>query len=136
MTTDGRPERRSWWDNTDGEDNGVSIPLPESLGGDPITASGLLYNSDGDWRYVPDNNGVRQWPKTRRKLNNSLDQLADGLNDPSLQLQVEAIGLGDDVGIDFEQIYDNLFNEQTFDNSESSWSYDIYNSSDLPAFLG
>ena len=63
MTTDGRPERRSWWDNVDGENNGVAIPLPESLGGDSITASGLLYNSDGDWRYVPDN--VRQWLKSR-----------------------------------------------------------------------
>ena len=92
MTTDGRPERRPWWDHRDDHD-GLAIPLPQSLGGDAITASGLLYDNEGNWRYVRDNDGLRQWPKTRKRLNNTLDQL-ERLIDPSRQLQVESIGLG------------------------------------------
>ena len=49
MTTDGRPERRPWWDKHDDHD-GLAIPLPQSLGGDAITASGLLYDDEGNWR--------------------------------------------------------------------------------------
>ena len=136
MTTDGRPERRSWWDNREGKADGLAIPLPASLGGDSITASGLLYDSAGDWNYVPDDSGVNQWPKTRRRLNNTLDRLADVLIDPSEQLQVEAIGLGDDKGVDYQTIYDNLFTQQTFDNGNSSWIYDFFPSFNLPDFQG
>ena len=136
MTTDGRPERRPWWDNRDGKDDGLAIALPQSLGGDAITASGLLYDDKGDWRYVRDNDGVRQWPKTRTRLNKTLDQLSERLIDPSLQLQVEAIGLGEDVGVEYERIYTDLFETKTFDNSDSTWTYQFVPSFDLPEFLG
>ena len=135
MTTDGRPERRPWWDKRDDHD-GLAIPLPQSLGGDAITASGLLYDDEGNWRYVRDNDGLRQWPRTRKRLNNTLDQLSEQLIDPSRQLQVEAIGLGDDVGVDYETIYTDLFETKTFDNSDSNWTYEFYPSYGLPEFLG
>ena len=136
MTTDGRPERRSWWDNRKGKGDGLAIPIPDSLGGDAITASGLLYDSSGAWHYVPDDNGVNQWPKTRRRLNNTLDRMADEFIDPSIQLQVEAIGLGDDEGVAYRRIYTNLFDRQTFDNSDSSWTYEFFKSFNLPDFQG
>ena len=48
MTTDGRPERRAWWDTREGPGSdsitGEAVPLPKKLGGDPITTSGLIYN--------------------------------------------------------------------------------------------
>ena len=135
MTTDGRPERRPWWDKHDDHD-GLAIPLPQSLGGDAITASGLLYDDEGNWRYVRDNDGLRQWPRTRKRLNNTLDQLAEQLIDPSRQLQVEAIGLGDDLGVDYETIYTVLFKTKTFDDSDSTWTYEFYPSYGLPVFLG
>jgi hypothetical protein len=135
MTTDGRPERRPWWDKRDYHD-GLAIPLPQSLGGDAITTSGLLYDDEGNWRYVRDNDGLRQWPRTQKRLNKSLDQLSERLIDPSRQLQVEAIGLGDDVGVNYETIYTDLFETKTFDKSDSTWTYEFYPSYGLPEFLG
>ena len=41
VATDGRPERRPWWDNRGDDSSGVPIPLPDSLGGDEITAAGF-----------------------------------------------------------------------------------------------
>ncbi|WP_071991439.1 DUF4347 domain-containing protein [Synechococcus sp. CC9616] len=141
VATDGRPERRPWWDNRDGDGSGVSIPLPESLGGDEITAAGLLYNNDGSFQYNLDNDGVAQWPKMQGKLNKQMDRLAKKLNDPSQQFEVDVIGLGEEdvigVGADdvvnFPAIYDNLFNEQTFDDSDSTWAYNVIE--DLPDFF-
>ena len=85
---------------------------------------------------MPDDSGVNQWPKTLRRLNNTLDRIADVLVDPTEQLQVETIGLGDDEGVDYQTIYDNLFTQQTFDNGNSSWIYDFFPSFNLPDFQG
>ena len=141
MATDGRPERRPWWDNRNDEGSGVPIPLPESLGGDEITAAGLLYNNDGSFVYNLDNDGVAQWPKMQTKLNKQMDRLAKQLDAPGSQFEVDVIGLGevdvigqgaDDV-VNFPAIYENLFNEQTFDNSGSTWVYNVIE--DLPDFF-
>ena len=133
MTTDGRPERRPWWEPRRPRRPGDPSAIARR---DAITASGLLYDNKGDWRYVRDNDGIRQWPKTRKRLNNTLDQLSQRLIDPSLQLQVESIGLGNDVGVDYEAIYTDLFDTKTFDNSDSNWTYEFYPSYGLPEFLG
>ncbi|WP_162176537.1 DUF4347 domain-containing protein [Synechococcus sp. KORDI-100] len=141
VATDGRPERRPWWDNRGDEGTGVPIPLPDSLGGDEITAAGLLYNNDGSFRYNLDNDGIAQWPKMQGKLNKQLNRLARQLNDPSEQFEVDVIGLGeedvigggaDDV-VNFPAIYENLFNEQTFDDSKNTWTYNVVE--DLPDFF-
>ena len=43
MTTDGRPERRAWWDTRKGPGSdsltGQEVRLPDALGGDAITTS-------------------------------------------------------------------------------------------------
>ena len=141
VATDGRPERRPWWDNRGDQISGIPIPLPESLGGDEITAAGLLYNNDGSFVYNLDNDGVAQWPKMQDKLNKQMDRLAKKLDAPGSQFEVDVIGLGeedviaqgaDDV-VNFPAIYENLFNEQTFDNSGSTWVYNVIE--DLPDFF-
>ncbi len=65
-----------------------------------------------------------------------MDRLATRLGHPSTQLHVEAVGLGADDGIDFPAIYTDLFEKQTFNNSGSSWHYDIVASEDLPLVRG
>ena len=62
MATDGRPERRSWWDNREwemsGDDvTGEPIPLPKSLGGTKISSSGLNYDAEGNPVFVLNNKG-------------------------------------------------------------------------------
>ena len=47
MVTDGRPERRSWWDTRTGP------------GSDSITTSGLIYDSDGNHTYLRNNRGQK-----------------------------------------------------------------------------
>ena len=54
--------------------------------------------------------------------------------------KVDAIGLGEDVigsgaddVVDFPAIYDNLFNEQTFNDSKKTWTYKVIE--DLPDFF-
>ena len=115
--------------------------MPPLLGGDEITAAGLLYNNDGSWQYNLDNDGIAQWPKMQKRMNREIDRLARSLDDPSTQIEVDAIGLGevdvigqaaDDV-VNYPAIYENLFNEQTFDNSGSTWSYNVVE--DLPDFF-
>ena len=75
------------------------------------------------------------------KLNKQMDRLARQLDDPSQQFEVDVIGLGeedvigsgaDDV-VDFPAIYENLFNEQTFDDSQKTWTYNVVE--DLPDFF-
>ena len=70
-----------------------------------------------------------------------MNRLAKQLDDPSQQFEVDAIGLGeedvigsgaDDV-VDFPVIYDNLFNEQTFNDSKKTWTYKVIE--DLPDFF-
>jgi hypothetical protein len=133
--TDGRPERRAWWDARDGAD-GVDVPLPQALGGDSIRSSGLLYSADGTPRFLPAADGSKPWKRSQNELNQALDRLATRLGHPPTQLHVEAVGLGADSGVDFPAIYTDLFERQTFDNSGSSWSYDIVASEDLPLVRG
>ena len=133
--TDGRPERRAWWDARNGGD-GVDVPLPQALGGDSIRSSGLLYTADGTPRFLRAADGSRPWKRTQNELNQALDRLATRLGHPPTQLHVEAVGLGADDGIDFPAIYTDLFEKQTFNNSGSSWHYDIVASEDLPLVRG
>ena len=139
MTTDGRPERRAWWDTREGPGSdsitGEAVPLPKKLGGDPITTSGLIYNQSGDAFFLEDNNGDRPWPVMQRELNAALDAVAaqatcdDGL-------EVDVVAMGDDTDADFPAIYSDLFKEKTFDPSSGGWSYQVQTSYGLPEFGG
>ena len=48
---------------------------------------------------------------------------------------MEAIGLGEDEGVEYEAIYTNLFKSQTFE-SDGSWNYEFFPSFNLPDFQG
>ena len=65
MVTDGRPERRAWWDTREGPGSdsiiGALIPLPGALGGDAITTSGLIYDVDGNHQFLKGNDGAKPW---------------------------------------------------------------------------
>ena len=142
MATDGRPERRSWWDNREwemsGDDvTGEPIPLPKSLGGTKISSSGLNYDAEGNPVFVLNNKGKDVWSKTQKKLNKALNKLAKGVDDPYEQLQVRAIGMGDGSrNVDFPTIYEDLYGDKTFDPSKGNWSYAYETSFGLPDFLG
>ena len=139
MTTDGRPERRAWWDTREGPGSdsivGESVPLPKKLGGDPITTSGLIYNQAGDAFYLEDNNGDLPWPVMQRELNAALDEVAQqaGCEDG---LEVDVVAMGDDTDADFPAIYGDLFSDKTFDPSSGGWSYAVQTSYGLPEFGG
>ena len=137
MTTDGRPERRYWWDNRPELGfAGTAINLPTELGGDPILSSGLLYDSNGNVRYTPTATGVDQWSLSQQAMNTSLNALAAKLDKPATQLVVNAIGMGDGSNARFPQIYNDLFTQRSFDNSASNWTYQWTGSGSLPSFLG
>ena len=80
MFTDGRPERRAWWDTRKGPGSdsitGESIPLPDRLGGDAITTSGLIYDVEGNHKFLKDNKGSKPWRQMQRELNAVLDRIA------------------------------------------------------------
>jgi hypothetical protein len=141
MFTDGRPERRPWWDTRKGPGSdsitGESIPLPDRLGGDAITTSGLIYDMDGNHKFLKDNKGTKPWPKMQRKLNAVLDLIASK-SDPQEResaVQVQALGVGDSSDADFPAIYDDLFGKRTFDEANGGWSFKSYASYTLPEFL-
>ncbi|QNI83186.1 metallopeptidase [Synechococcus sp. RS9907] len=141
MFTDGRPERRPWWDTRKGPGSdsitGESIPLPDRLGGDAITTSGLIYDMDGNHKFLKDNKGTKPWPKMQRKLNAVLDHIASK-SDPQQResaVQVQVLGVGDSSDADFPAIYDDLFGKRTFDEANGGWSFKSYASYTLPEFL-
>ena len=142
MVTDGRPERRAWWDTRTGPGSdsltGVSVPLPDALGGDAITSSGLIYDRDGNHTYLENNAGQEVWKQMQKKLNKALDAIAAKSSDPADQaLQVEVMAMGESSDANFPAIYDDLFGKRTFDPSDGGWSYEVFNSfDDLPDFLG
>jgi hypothetical protein len=140
MVTDGRPERRSWWDTRTGAGSdsitGVSVPLPDALGGDSITTSGLAYDADGNHTFLENNRGQKQWKQMQRQLNKALDSIAARSDNPAEALQVEVMAMGDGSDANFPAIYADLFGNRTFDNSTGGWSYDVFNSFGLPDFLG
>ena len=147
----GRPERRSWWDTRTNAASdsiiGQAIPLPESLGKEDITTSGLLYDNNSTPHYFKNNQGQWQWKTMQNDLNTALDRLADHSSDPAANIQVNAFGLDNDninninniKNINIENsdnnninntgnsslanTYQDLFSNQIFNNSSSSWSY-------------
>ena len=141
MVTDGRPERRAWWDSRTGPGSdsiiGASIPLPNRLGGDAITTSGLIYDSKGNHQFLEDNDGSKPWRSMQRELNAVLDRIAASADEkgdePSRAVQVQAMGMGESTDADFPAIYTDLFGERTFDDS-SDWDYQFHRSYVLPEF--
>ena len=140
MFTDGRPERRAWWDTRKGPGSdsitGESIPLPDCLGGDAITTSGLIYDVDGNHKFLKDNDGNRPWPRMQHQLNAALDQIAAKADNPTSAVQVQVMGMGDGTDADFPAIYADLFDERTFDSRKGGWSYDFQDSYGLQEFGG
>ena len=139
MFTDGRPERRAWWDTRTGPGSdsitGEAIPLPDRLGGDATTTSGLIYDVAGNHKFLNDNKGTSPWRQMQRGLNAVLDRIAAKSDHRASAVQVEAMGMGDGTDADFRSIYGDLFGERTFDNSTGGWSYENFSSFTLPEFL-
>ena len=139
MFTDGRPERRAWWDTRKGPGSdsitGESIPLPDRLGGDAITTSGLIYDVEGNHKFLKDNKGTKPWRQMQRELNAVLDRIAGKSKQPESAVEVQAMGMGDGTDADFRAIYGDLFGERTFDDT-SAWSYEYNTSYALPEFGG
>ena len=134
LVLDGRPERRSWWDTRTNAASdsiiGQAIPLPESLGKEDITTSGLLYDNHSKPHFFKNNQGQWQWKTMQNDLNTALNQLAKHSTDPASNIQVNAFGL-DNINNNINNsgnssladTYQDLFSNQTFNNSSSSWSY-------------
>nr|WP_284499986.1 Ig-like domain-containing protein [Synechococcus sp. MU1648] len=126
LVLDGRPERRSWWDTRTNAASdsitGQAIPLPETLGKEDITTSGLLYDTKGNPYFFQNNQGQWQWKQMQKDLNAALDQLADLSTDPN-KIQVNTYGLNSTGSTSLNATYQDLFSNQSFDNSSSSWSY-------------
>jgi hypothetical protein len=126
LILDGRPERRSWWDTRTNSASdsitGQAIPLPDSLGKEDITTSGLLYDNKGKPHFFKNNQGQWQWKAMQNDLNAALDRLATYSTDPTT-IQVNAYGLNNTDSTSLNATYQDLFSNQSFDNSSSSWSY-------------
>lgn len=122
LVLDGRPERRSWWDTRTNSASdsltGQAIPLPESLGGEDITTSGLLYNTEGKPHFFKNNQGEWQWNEMQSDLNAALNLLANHST-----IKVNAYGLNNTGSTTINTTYQDLFSNQTFDNSSSTWDY-------------
>ena len=58
----------------------------------------------------------------QKDLNAALDQLADLSTDPH-KIQVNAYGLNNTDSTSLANTYQDLFSNQSFDNSSSNWSY-------------
>ena len=126
LILDGRPERRSWWDTRTSAASdsitGQAIPLPDSLGKEDITTSGLLYDTKGKPHYFKNNQGQWQWKEMQNNLNAALDLLAAYSNDPN-NIQVNAYGLDNTGNSSLTAVYQDLFSNQTFDNTSGGWGY-------------
>ncbi|MCP9787219.1 hypothetical protein, partial [Cyanobium sp. N5-Cardenillas] len=138
LITDGRPERRPWWDNRPEFGQGwsgvnVALPTDADLAGDPITSSGLRYTSAGTPIKVPNAAGVDLWGANQQLLNTALDTTAS-LSNPG-SVQVFAVGMGDGGISNWNAIYSDLFTNQTFNNSSGSWDYTTLVPPNLPPLL-
>ena len=126
LILDGRPERRSWWDTRTNSASdsitGLPIPLPDSLGKEDITTSGLLYDTEGNPNFFKNNQGQWQWKEMQNDLNAALDLLASYSADPS-EIQINAYGLNNTGSTSLAATYQDLFSNQTFDNTAGGWSY-------------
>ena len=139
LITDGRPERRSWWNTWEDAESdssvGLPISLPDTLGGDAIDTSGLLYSFLGEVVELTDNSGDKAWAQMQTELNTVLDRIAALYANPQSQLTVSALGLGDDSEADFPKIYADLFGNRLFKPGEDTgWKYDYSSSYDLELF--
>ena len=127
LVLDGRPERRSWWDTRTNfaSDSiiGQAIPLPESLGKEKITTSGLLYDNQDNPHFFKNNKGQWQWKEMQSDLNTCLGRLAEHSTDPGATIQVNAYGLNSTRDSSLDASYSDIFSNQSFDNSGSNWSY-------------
>ena len=56
-------------------------------------------------------------------LNAALDRLAEHSTDPAATIQVNAYGLNNTGSASLANTYQDLFSNQSFDNSSSNWSY-------------
>ena len=56
-------------------------------------------------------------------LNAALDRLADHSTDSAATIQVNAYGVADSDNASLATTYQDLFSNQTFDNSAGGWSY-------------
>ena len=56
-------------------------------------------------------------------LNAALDRLAAYSTDPTATIQVNAYGLNNTGSTSLNATYQDLFSNQSFDNSSSSWGY-------------
>ena len=123
---DGRPERRSWWDTRTNSASdsitGLAIPLPESLGKEDITTSGLLYDNKGNPHFFKNNQGQWQWKAMQNDLNAALNLLGN-LSTDSTTIQVNAYGLNNTGSTSLDATYQDLFSNQSFDNTSGGWSY-------------
>jgi len=138
MITDGRPERRPWWDNRPDFGQGwtgtnVALPTSSWLDGDQILSSGLRYTSSGTPIRVPTAAGVDIWAQAQTSLNNTLDTVAARAG--ASNVNVQAIGMGDGGISNWNAIYTDLFTNQTFDASRS-WNYQFSTSGQLPQLSG
>lgn len=138
LITDGRPERRPWWDNRPEFGQGwsgvnVALPTDADLAGDPITSSGLRYTSAGTPIKVPDAAGVDIWGANQLQLNAALNATAAQSNPGNVE--VFAVGMGDGGISNWNAIYSDLFNNQTFNNSSGGWGYTTYVPPNLPPLL-
>ncbi|MCP9823492.1 VCBS domain-containing protein [Cyanobium sp. L1E-Cus] len=129
LFTDGRPERRPWWDNRPEFGQGwsgvnVALPTDADLGGDPIISSGLRYLSNGTPIKVPTANGVDIWGQNQRELNAALDRTAAASGSPD-NVKVISVGLGDGGISNWSAIYSDLFTNQTFNNQAGGWGYQV-----------
>ena len=127
LVLDGRPERRSWWDTRTNSASdsitGQAIPLPESLGQEDITTSGLLYDNKGNPHFFKNNQGQWQWKAMQNDLNAALDRLADHSTGPADTIKVNAYGLTNPGSTALNTTSQDLFCNQIFDNSSGGWSY-------------
>ena len=106
------------------------------MGGDSITTSGLIYDSDGNHTYLRDNRGQKQWKRVQRRLNQALDAIAARSDQPAPALLVEVMAMGESSDANFPEIYADLFGKRTFDNPEGGWLFEVFNSFGWPDFLG
>jgi hypothetical protein len=135
LITDGRPERRPWWDNRPEFGQGwsgvnVALPTDADLSGDPIISSGLRYTSAGTPIKVPTAAGVDIWGANQQQLNSALD--ATSARSAPSNLGVFTVGMGDGGISNWSAIYSDLFSNQTFNNANGGWSYKTYLPPNLP----
>ena len=73
--------------------------------------------------FFKNNQGQSQWKEMQADLNAALDRLAANSTDPTATIQVNAYGLNNTGSTSLNATYQDLFSNQSFDNSSGGWSY-------------